>query len=52
MEKIMSTQDQAPEGNPATPNANASDEEEKKRIELERVQDEAAKEREETGGYQ
>ena len=47
----MSTQDQAPEQNPTTSKADASDEE-KKRIELERVQEEAAEEREETGGYQ
>ncbi len=51
MEKIMSTQSQGPAQNRGTPDANAS-EEEKKRIELERVQKEAAEEREETPGYQ
>jgi hypothetical protein len=50
MEILMSDQDQSVEQNPGKPNAELTEEE--KRIELEKVQKEAAEEREETGGYQ
>jgi hypothetical protein len=47
---IMNDQDQAPAQSPGKPNDQATEEE--KRREMERVQKEAAEEREETGGYQ
>jgi hypothetical protein len=50
MEMMMSNQDQAPKPNQLKPDTELP--EERKRSEMERVQEEAAEEREETGGYQ